>query len=106
MSTRIHEIYIRATAEAIWEALTTPEWNSRYGYLSPQYYDLKPGGAYQAKATAQMRQMGLPEVIIDGEVIEARAPHKLVQTFRFLFTDANKAEGFTRITWEIERRTE
>ena len=106
MSTRIHEIYIRATAEAIWEALTTPEWTSRYGYLAPQYYDLKPGGAYQAKATAQMRQMGLPEVIIDGEVIEALAPHKLVQTFRFLFSDANKAEGFTRITWEIERRAE
>jgi uncharacterized protein YndB with AHSA1/START domain len=106
MSTRIHEIYIRATAQAIWEAITTPEWTSRYGYRAPQHYDLKPGGAFKAESTQQMRQMGLPEVIIDGEIIEAQAPHKLVQTYRFLFSDANKAEGFTRVTWEIESREE
>jgi uncharacterized protein YndB with AHSA1/START domain len=106
MSTRIHEIYIRAAAEAIWEAITAPEWTNRYGYRSSQHYELRPGGTFQAKANAQMRQMGLPELIIDGEVIEAHPPHKLVQTFRFLFSDANKAEGFTRITWEIEPRAE
>ncbi len=44
---------------------------------------------------------GLPEVVLDGVVEEAHPPFKLVHTLRFLFTDANKAEGFTRITWEI-----
>jgi hypothetical protein len=29
----------------------------------------------------------------------------LVQTFRFLFSEENKAEGFTRVTWEIEPTT-
>jgi uncharacterized protein YndB with AHSA1/START domain len=106
MNTRIHEIYIRATAQAIWEAVTSPEWTSRYGYRAIQQYDLRPGGAFQARANAQMRQIGLPEVIIDGEVIEAHAPHRLVQTYRFLFSQENKAEGFTRITWEIEPRAE
>jgi uncharacterized protein YndB with AHSA1/START domain len=48
-----------------------------------------------------MRAMGLPEVIIDGEVLECAPPHKLVQTYRWLFNDANRAEGFTRIAWEI-----
>jgi hypothetical protein len=28
-----------------------------------------------------------------------------VQTYRFLFSEAMKAEGFTRVTWEIERAT-
>jgi hypothetical protein len=28
-----------------------------------------------------------------------------VQTFRFLFTEEQKKEGFTRITWEIETTT-
>jgi uncharacterized protein YndB with AHSA1/START domain len=106
VTTRIHEIYIRATAEAIWEAVTSPEWTSRYGYRAPQHYELQPGGVFQAKATQHMLQMGLPEVVIDGEVIEAQPPHKLIQTYRFLFSDANKAEGFTRITWEIETRAE
>ncbi len=27
--------------------------------------------------------MGLPEVVIDGEIIECVPPRKLVQTFRF-----------------------
>jgi uncharacterized protein YndB with AHSA1/START domain len=102
MTTQIHEIYIRAAPEVIWEALTTPEWTARYGYRAPAEYDLKPGGKYHAKATAQMRSMGLPEVVIDGEIIEANPPRKLVQTFRFLFSEENKAEGFTRVTWEIE----
>jgi len=47
--------------------------------------------------------MGLPDVVIDGEVIEANPPTRLVQTYRFLFSDEMKAEGFTRITWEIEK---
>ena len=25
-------VYIRATPEKIWEAITSPEWNGRYGY--------------------------------------------------------------------------
>lgn len=46
--------------------------------------------------------MGMPEILIDGEVIEAHPPRKLIHTIRFLFSETNKAEGFTRITWEIE----
>ena len=102
VTTQIHQIYIRATPEAIWEAITSPEWNGKYGYRAAGEYDLKPGGAYRVKANPQMRGMGLPEVIIDGEVINAEPPHKLVQTYRFLFNAEHKAEGFTRVTWEIE----
>jgi len=49
-----------------------------------------------------MIAIGLPEVVVDGEVIESDPPRKLVQTYRFLFSDEMKAEGFTRVTWEIE----
>ena len=102
VTTQIHQIYIRATAEAIFDAITTPEWTCRYGYKAREIYDLKPGGAYQSLSNAQMRSLGLPEVILDGEVLEVDPPHRLVQTLRFLFSEENKAEGFTRITWEIE----
>jgi len=101
VTTQIHEIYIKATPEMIWEAITTPEWTARYGYRSQVEYDLKPGGKYRAKANGQMLAMGLPEVVIDGEVTEANPPYKLVHTLRFLFSAENEAEGFTRITWEI-----
>lgn len=101
MTTQIHEIYIKASAESIWDAVTTPEWTARYAYRTGVEYDLKPGGRFRHRSTQQMLDMGLPETCIDGEVIEARPPYKLVQTFRFLFTDDQKQEGFTRLTWEI-----
>jgi uncharacterized protein YndB with AHSA1/START domain len=97
----VHEIYIRAEASAIWEALTTAEWAEKYGYRAGVEYDLKPGGKFRGIANAGMRSMGLPETIIDGEVIEADPPHKLVQTYRFMFNEEQVKEGFTRITWEI-----
>jgi uncharacterized protein YndB with AHSA1/START domain len=39
--------------------------------------------------------------VVDGEVIEADPPHKLVQTWRFLWSEEVKAEGPTRVTFEI-----
>jgi uncharacterized protein YndB with AHSA1/START domain len=45
--------------------------------------------------------MGMPAVVVDGEVIEADPPHKLVQTWRFLWDDEIKAEGPTKVTFEI-----
>jgi uncharacterized protein YndB with AHSA1/START domain len=100
-TTQMFEIYINASAQAVWDAITDPEWTAKYGYRGPMKYDLRPGGPFQALATPQMRSMGLPEVLIDGEVLECVPPRKLVQTYRWLFTEAHKAEGFTRVTWEI-----
>ena len=100
-TTKIFQIYIKADPQKIWDAITSPEWNAKYGYQAPGEYELRAGGAYRAKANADMLQMGLPEVIIDGEVVEADPPRRLVQTYRWLFTPQSKAEGFTRVTWEI-----
>lgn len=101
LSTQVFEIYINASAQAVWDAITNPEWNAKYGYRGPMTYDLRPGGPFRAHANPQMRAMGLPEVIIDGEVLESLPPNKLVQTYRWLFNEHTKAEGFTKITWEI-----
>lgn len=102
ITTQVHEIYIKATPQAIWDAITKPEWTERYGYRGRVEYELKKGGTFRAFATAQMRAMGMAEVVIDGEVVEADPPNKLVQTYRMLFSDQTKAEGFTRISYEIE----
>jgi uncharacterized protein YndB with AHSA1/START domain len=99
--THMHEIYIRASAQAIWDAITDPDWNGRYGYQAVSEYELSPGGKFRALANAQMKTYGLPEVMIDGEVIEVKPPLKLVQTYRWLFNAQHEAEGFTRIAFEI-----
>lgn len=101
--TYVHQIYIRATPQAIWDAITDPQWNDKYGYQAVGEYELKPGGKYRALANAMMKNYGLPETIIDGEVVEVKPLTKLVHTYRWLFNDQHKAEGFTRLTWEIEQ---
>ncbi|MEZ5500555.1 MAG: SRPBCC domain-containing protein [Steroidobacteraceae bacterium] len=99
---RAFEIYIRASAQAIWDAITSPDWTARYGHRALHYYELRAGGRFTAKANDGMKAIGLPEIIIDGEVLEADAPRQLVQTFRFLFTEANRSEGYAKLTWTIE----
>jgi uncharacterized protein YndB with AHSA1/START domain len=41
-------------------------------------------------------------VVVDGEVVEADPPRKLVQTWRAMWDPELVAEGFTPVTWEIE----
>ena len=49
-----------------------------------------------------MRAMGMAEQLVDGEVIEADPPRRLVQTWRFLWDEQIAAEGPTRVTCEID----
>ena len=97
-----YRVYIRATPEAIWTAITDPDWTDRYGYGGRAEYDLRPGGAYRGLTNEGMRAQGAPEVAVDGEVIEADPPRKLVQTWRMAMDPGLAAEGFTRLTYEIE----
>jgi len=98
----IHRVYIKATPEAIWEAITEPAWTVKYGYAPLVEYALHSGGAFRALANEGMKTMGCPDVISDGEVIEADPPRKLVQTWRMTMTPELAAEAFTRLTFELE----
>ena len=102
--TQVYRVYIKATPQAIWDAITQPEWTQKYGYGGSAEYDLRPGGAYRGLASEEMRAHGAPEVAVDGEVLEADPPRRLVQTWRMVMDPDMAAEGFTRLTYEIEER--
>jgi uncharacterized protein YndB with AHSA1/START domain len=102
VATQVYRVYIKATPEAIWDAITKPEWTQRYGYGGSAEYELRPGGAYRAHASEEFLAHGAPEIVVDGEVVEAEPPRKLVQTWRMLMDPELAAEGFTRLTYEIE----
>ncbi len=101
--TQVYRVYIKATPQAIWDAITSPEWTQKYGYGGRAEYEpgVKPGATYRGMTSEAMRAVGSPDVAIDGEVIEADPPTKLVQTWRMVMDDAMAAEGFTRLTYEI-----
>ncbi len=102
-TTQIYRVYIKATPEAIWETITSPEWTNRYGYGGYVEYDeLRSGAEYRVRASEEFLASGSPEIVIDGEVVEADPPRKLVQTWRMLMDETMAAEGFTRLTHEIE----
>jgi uncharacterized protein YndB with AHSA1/START domain len=102
-TTQVYRVYIKATPEAIWDAITKPEWTERYGYAARVEYDLRPGGAYRAYPGEEMAKFeGVPDVIVDGEVIESDPPRRLVQTWRMLMDPELQSEGFTTLTHEIE----
>lgn len=96
-----YRIVIKASPKAVWDALTLPEWTERYGYGGRVEYDLRAGGKYSHKASAEMKAMGMPDEIIVGEVIESDPPRKLVHTWHPLFDANTTAEPHTRIAYEI-----
>jgi uncharacterized protein YndB with AHSA1/START domain len=101
-TTQVFRVHIKASPEAIWEAITSPEWSVRYGYRGGVEYDLRPGGSFRTLANDGMKAMGAPDVVVEGEVIEVDPPRRLVQTWRMLFDASQAAEPLTRITYEIE----
>ncbi|GAA0530402.1 SRPBCC domain-containing protein [Paractinoplanes ferrugineus] len=107
-TTQVYRIWIKATPEKIWAAITDPEWNSRYAYMAPAHYELTKGGSFHGTATADMKAFAaangfeLPDTIMDGEVLEVEPPRRLVQTWRMLMDPSTAAEPFTTVTYEIE----
>ncbi|MFC5099346.1 SRPBCC domain-containing protein [Kibdelosporangium philippinense] len=94
---QMNRVYIKASAQAIWDAITKPEWTVKYGYQAPVEYDLRVGGAYRGLASDAMKEHGGPDVIVDGEILEVDPPHRLVQTWRAIWI----GEPATTLTYEI-----
>lgn len=73
---KVFEIYIKTTPERLWEAITDWDIRRKYTFGSPP-----PG---------------------ESKVVESEPPSRHVESFIAEWNDAVKAEGETRITWEIE----
>jgi uncharacterized protein YndB with AHSA1/START domain len=93
--TAVFEIYIKATPERIWEAITDPVQRAKYSFGVQTHSDWTTGSSYRG---------GVPGVvdIAEGENLVVDPPRLLVQSFNALWSDEVKAQGTTRVTWEIE----
>jgi uncharacterized protein YndB with AHSA1/START domain/DNA-binding transcriptional ArsR family regulator len=93
---KVFEIYIKTTPERLWEAITEDEQRQTYNFGVGVTSDWTPGSRYQAVHP----QAGI--AIAEGENLEVDPPRRLVQSFNALWSDDVKAEGTSRVTWEIE----
>jgi uncharacterized protein YndB with AHSA1/START domain len=91
----VFEVFIKTTPEKLWEAITDTDLRARYSFGVRTESDYSEGSSYSS---------GVPGVIeiAEGENVEVDPPRRLVQTFTALWSDEVKAEGESRVTWEIE----
>ncbi len=95
-SAQSYDVFIKATPEQIWEAITRPEFSSRFFYGTHVEADLVPGGAFRYYSPDRSSIMN------DGTVLESDPPRRLVTTRTTLWSPELAAEPPTRVTWEIE----
>jgi uncharacterized protein YndB with AHSA1/START domain len=93
---KVFEIYIKTTPERLWEAITDSGMRSIYTFGVGIESDWAVGSRYEA-----VHPNG-PTPISEGENLEVDPPRRLVQSFNALWSDDVKAEGTSRVTWEIE----
>ena len=91
---QIYEVYIRATPENIWRAITDPGMTKQYFFESAVQSDWKVGSPLN-----RLRADGTH--MLEGEVLEFDPPRKLVHTFIFGEPDPANQDPPSRVTWEI-----
>jgi DNA-binding transcriptional ArsR family regulator len=92
---KVFEIYIKTTPERLWEAITDSEMRRQYTFGVGITSDWTPGSRHEAV------HPGAGVTISEGENLEVEPPRRLVQSFTALWSDDVKAEGTSRVTWDI-----
>jgi len=90
----VYEVYIHATPERIWQAITDPDLTRRYYYGTLVRSTWEPGARLS---------YDYPDgtLAADGKVLEVDPPRRLVMSFNAVWDDEVKADPPTRMTWEI-----
>jgi uncharacterized protein YndB with AHSA1/START domain len=96
--TQVYSVFIRATPEQVWDAITKPEFTVQYFYGSVIDSTFAPGSPYNGWSADRQQQY------VDGEVLESDPPRLLRHTWRSLWSDDARSEPHSRVSWEIEQQ--
>jgi uncharacterized protein YndB with AHSA1/START domain len=95
-TTKVFRVFIRATPERIWEAMTKTEFTRKY------FFGSSSESTYEVGAPILSHNPD-GELLRDGEVLECDPPRKLVTTWRSLWEPETAEEPPSRVTYEIEQ---
>ena len=95
----VYVTYIRTTPEKLWKALIDPEFTRRFWNETWQDCEWKPGATWR---------LMIPDgrVADAGEVVEIDPQRRLVLRWRNEFMPELREEGYSRMTYEIEKKGE
>jgi len=94
--TSVFTVFVKATPEQVWQAITESEFTLRYYYASTIESDFEVGSPYRYLIDGR-------EAIV-GEVLEADPPRRLVMSFDARWDDGVAADPPSRIAWELADR--
>src|SRR5215469_10457167 len=92
----VYVTYIRTTPEKLWQALINPEFTRQYFFGATLESEWKRSSSWKMKF-----QDG--SVTDAGEVLEFNPPRKLMLKWRGEAKEELRAEGYSRMTYEIEK---
>jgi uncharacterized protein YndB with AHSA1/START domain len=91
-TTQVYQLFIKATPERIWEAITTPEFTARYFHKA----------RIQVTPERYLSQGPDGDTWGDGPVFEFDPPRRLAHEWRSMYDPDLEAEEPSRVTWEID----
>ena len=89
-ATQVYQVFIRATPEQIWQAITNAEFTERY------FYGTRIDTTADRRLTQWEKQVG------EDPVLEWDPPRKLVHGWHSKWNEELSAEERSRVSWELE----
>ena len=86
-------VFVKATPEQVWRAITESDFTQKYYYASTVESDWTPGSPYRYLVNGD-------EAIV-GDVLESERPRRLVMSFDARWDEHVAADPPSTITWEI-----
>ncbi len=95
----VYVSYIRATPEKLWKGLIEPEFTKQFWCETWQDCKWTPGASWR---------LMIPDgrVADSGEVLNFEPCHRIVLSWRNEFKPELRAEGYSRLTYELEQQGE
>ena len=93
-ATQVYHVFIRATAEDIWQAIVSPERTAQYFY----------GTAIEVTPEAVTSRGSDGEICQHRRRARVRSAQRLVQEWRSAYDPDLADEPVSRVTWQIEPR--
>ena len=92
----VYVTYIRTTPEKLWQGLTDPEFTRRFWCECWQESEWKTGASWR---------LMIPDGRVgdSGEILEIDPPRRLVVSWRNEFKPELREEGYSRMTYELEK---
>jgi uncharacterized protein YndB with AHSA1/START domain/DNA-binding transcriptional ArsR family regulator len=95
---QVYQVYIKATPQQVWDAITKPEFTSKY------FYGSRVETTGEAGTPMRYYSPDRSELWGDEAIIESDRPRRLVVGWRSLYDPELAAEERSRVTWEIEEQ--